>query len=94
MTKTLTIEKTPDLSAAFSAKLLGKAIKARRTQSQLRLEDAAALCGVAKQTLLNIEHGHETIKLNSLLRICEGLGIKLGIQPWAQKSSEVNDEWQ
>lgn len=94
MTKTLIVEQTPDLTAPFSAKLLGKAIKARRTQSQLRLEDAAALCGVAKQTFLNIEHGHETIKLSSLLRVCEGLGIKLGIQPWVQKPSEVNDEWQ
>lgn len=41
---------TPDLQQAVTPLLLGQAIKARRTQSHLRLEDAAALCGVAKQS--------------------------------------------
>ena len=43
---------TPNLNQTLTAELLGQAIKARRTQSNLRLEDAAALCGVAKQTLM------------------------------------------
>lgn len=84
---------TPDLMQSVSPELLGQAIKARRTQSQLRLDDAAALCGVAKQTLMNIEHGQATAQLSSVLKICSALGIKLAIVPW-QEVSEDNDDWQ
>lgn len=84
---------TPDLSHTLTAELLGQAIKARRTQSNLRLEDAAALCGVAKQTLMKIEHGQQTSQLGSILQICAALGIKLCIMPW-DMNVEVDDDWQ
>ncbi|MCX7116107.1 MAG: helix-turn-helix transcriptional regulator [Gammaproteobacteria bacterium] len=83
----------PDLTKPLSAALLGQAIKARRTQSNLRLEDAAALCGVAKQTLMKIEHGQPTSQLGSVLKICSALGIKLYIEPWNSNEDESND-WQ
>lgn len=83
---------TPDLSYPLRPELLGQAIKARRTQSNLRLEDAAALCGVAKETLMKIEHGQDTCQLSSVLQICDALGIKLYIQPW-QKIDESEDGW-
>lgn len=84
---------TPDLNQTLTPVLLGQAIKARRTQSNLRLEDAAALCGVAKQTLMKIEHGQPTSQVGSVLQICSALGLKLGIEPWSSKD-EVNDDWQ
>ncbi len=84
---------TPDLQQALTAELLGYAIKARRTQSNLRLEDAAALCGVAKQTLMKIEHGQPTSQVGSVLQICSALGIRLYIKPW-DSSEEANDDWQ
>ena len=84
---------TPDLTKAITPILLGQAIKARRTQSKLRLEDAAALCGVAKQTFMQIEHGHQTSQLNIILQICSALGIKLYIAPWSS-DDEVSDDWQ
>ncbi|MBT4962861.1 MAG: helix-turn-helix transcriptional regulator [Francisellaceae bacterium] len=68
---------TPELGQPLTAELLGRAIRARRTQSGLRLEDTAALCGVAKQTLQNIEKGTGKSKLETILQICKGLGIKL-----------------
>lgn len=83
---------TPDLSQPMGAKLLGEAIKARRTQSNLRLEDAAALAGVAKQTFMQIEHGHETSQLGTILQICHSLGIRLSIKPW-KEADEVDDGW-
>lgn len=82
---------TPALDAPLTAELLGKAIKARRTQSGLRLEDAAALCGVAKQTLMKIEHGAGTASLGVVLQVCQNLGIELTIRPWQQ---ERGDDWQ
>jgi transcriptional regulator with XRE-family HTH domain len=84
---------TPNLNADLSAELLGKAIRAKRTQSQLRLEDAAALCGVSKQTLENAERGVGTNQINLILQICAGLGIKLHILPWVL-DKEVSDDWQ
>ena len=81
---------TPDLMQNLTPALLGLAIKARRTQSGLTIEDAAALCGVAKQTLMNVEHGQASCQFNNVLQICHALGIDLTIVPWG----EVEDEWQ
>ena len=58
----------------------------------MKLEEAAALCGVAKQTLQDIEHGRETAQLNTILQICVKLGIKLCILPWFT-DEEINDDW-
>ena len=82
----------PHLEQNLTAALLGQAIKARRTQSGLRLEDAAALCGVAKQTFMKIEHGHPTSQLQSVLQICSALGIKIYIAPW-HNDKETTDDW-
>lgn len=90
--KKLTKLKNPPLEQSFTSSLLGQAIKARRTQSGLRLEDAAALCGVAKQTFMKIEHGHPTSQLKSILQICAALGIKIYIAPW-RTDEEAADDW-
>lgn len=73
---------TPNLKQSLTHQLLGQAIKARRTQSNLRQEDAAALCGVAKQTFMQVEHGNSSNKLEGVLQICSALGIQLRIMPW------------
>jgi len=83
---------SPDLSQTFTPELLGQAIKARRTQSMLRIEDAAALCGVAKQTYMKVEHGQQTAQFGYVLQICSALGIKLFIAPW-QDNDEANNDW-
>lgn len=83
----------PSLDQILTPALLGQAIKAKRTQSHLRLEDAAALCGVAKQTFMKIEHGESTCQLKSILQVCAALGIKLYIAPWLSED-EVQDDWQ
>ena len=83
---------SPDLKHTLTPALLGQAIKARRTQSKLRIEDAAALCGVAKQTYMKIEHGQQTVQFSHVLQICSALGIKLFIAPW-HDNDEVNNDW-
>ncbi len=93
MSKQIKKLETPDLSQTLTPALLGQVIRARRTQSRLRLEDAAALCGVAKQTLMKIEHGQASSQFGNILQICNALGIKLSIQPW-RDNSEVSDDWQ
>lgn len=92
MAKRIKALATPDLSQPLTPALLGQAIRARRTQSNLRLEDAAALCGVAKQTLMRIEHGQDTSQIGIALQICNSLGIKLSINPWLE-SKEDDHGW-
>jgi transcriptional regulator with XRE-family HTH domain len=84
---------TPNLNQNITPRLLGQAVRARRTQSGLRLEDAAALCDVSKQTLQDIEHGQGTCQISTILQILSGLGIKLCILPWST-NKEANDDWQ
>lgn len=93
MAKRIKALPTPDLNTNLSSVLLGQAIRAKRTQSQLRLEDAAALCGISKQTLTNIERGEGRSQINLVLQICASLGIKLRILPW-DVDKEVSDDWQ
>lgn len=90
--KKITKLKAPVFEQLLTPVLLGQAIKARRTQAGLRLEDAAALCGVAKDTFMKIEHGNPTSQLQSVLRICAGLGIKIQIARWVS-DEEVADDW-
>lgn len=94
MAKSIKAIPTPDLNQNLTAELLGQAIRARRTQSNLRLEDAAALCGVAKQTLMNIEHAEGVSQMSTILQICSGLGIELCIQPWPTEGEANDDDWQ
>lgn len=90
MAKQIKKLKTPNLQQPLTAELLGEVIKARRTQSNLRLEDAATLCGVAKETFMKIEHGQSNCQLTSLLQICSGLGISLYIKPWLDNGEDEN----
>ena len=88
MSKQIKVHPTPDLSQRLTAELLGLAIRARRTQSKLRLEDAALLCNVAKQTFQDIESGLGKNKFETILQICHGLGIQLRIMPWSEDDGE------
>lgn len=88
MAKKIKLLCTPDLNQTLTSELLGQAIKARRTQSHLRLEDAAALCNVAKQTLQDVEHGFGKNKVETILQICHGLGIQLRIMSWSEEDDD------
>lgn len=91
MAKKIKRHPAPDLSQRLTPDLLGKAIRARRTQSMLSLEDAAALCNVAKQTFQDIEHGLGKNKFETILQVCHGLGIQLRIMPWLEDDSEQHE---
>lgn len=91
MAKQIKLVPTPDLAQSLTSELLGQAIRARRSQTKLRLEDAAALCNVAKQTFQDIEHGLGKNKFETILQICHGLGIQLRIMPWSEENGEHNE---
>jgi len=64
---------------------IGKFIKARRTQQGLSTNDCAMLCGVSAYTLNKIENGFEGVKLMTLLRIMEALGMQMTMQEWSDE---------
>ena len=92
MAKRIKVFPSPNLNTNLSLELLGQAVRAKRTQSQLRLEDAAAFCGVSKQTFSNVESGKGTTQISLVLQICFGLGIQLRILPW-DADNEAHDDW-
>ena len=90
MAKVVKSIKDPDCLNAVDFACLGQLIRARRTQSKLTIEQASALCGVAKQTLMMIEHGNEKAQIGKVFQILKGLGILLSANQINQKE---NDEW-
>jgi len=73
---------TPALNQALSLELIGKAIKARRTQQGLDLKTAAMLCDVSVVTLSKIEHAAKGVRMGSILKAMTALGIKMHIESW------------
>lgn len=91
MAKKVKALETPKKQTTLTHELIGEYVRARRTQLGLGIEDAAAFCGVAKDTLMNLEHGNPKVQLGSALQVCRGLGIKLEILPWDDE--EKKDVW-
>ena len=83
MAKTVQAIETPK-TQKFTAESLGRFVRARRTQAGLRLEDAAMLCGVAKDTLSKIENGSGAVRLESVLLVCRKLGVEIELKSWSE----------
>jgi transcriptional regulator with XRE-family HTH domain len=57
---------------------VGRMVRAARTKQALRIDDAAALCGVSVALLSALEGDAErSVKLDKLLTILDGLGLAL-----------------
>ncbi|MFI4956090.1 MAG: helix-turn-helix domain-containing protein [Gammaproteobacteria bacterium] len=91
MAKIVKALETPEAQKTLTHELLGEYVRARRTQLGLAIDDAAAFCGVAKDTLMNLEHGNPKVQLGSALQVCKGLGIRIEILPWDDE--EKKDVW-
>jgi transcriptional regulator with XRE-family HTH domain len=75
----------------LTSERLGEYIRAKRKQLGMRIDDAAAFCGVAKDTLMKVEHGNPKVQLGSVLLICKGLGIIL--QANSRENKDEEDVW-
>ena len=69
--------KPPESPCITSLSSLGQAVRARRLASGLRIDDAAALCGVSVDLLSRLENGHSGVASDRLLRVLDGLGLSL-----------------
>jgi transcriptional regulator with XRE-family HTH domain len=56
---------------------LGRLVRAQRRASGLRIDDAAALCGVSVDLLSRLENGHSGVSSERLLKVLDGLGLAM-----------------
>lgn len=64
-----------------SAKRLGQLVRAQRKQQGLRIDDAAALCGVSVDLLSRLENGAGSVRLDKLMNVLDSLGLTLMVAP-------------
>ena len=60
-----------------SLRELGEVIRAKRKASGLRIDDAAALCGVSVDLLSRLENGKSGVATDRVLKVLDGLGLAL-----------------
>jgi transcriptional regulator with XRE-family HTH domain len=74
-----------------SASDLGPAVRARRREQSLRIDDAASLSGVSVDLLSRLENGKGSVRLDKLLTVLDGLGLALVVgpkdHPWMQSTT-------
>lgn len=56
---------------------LGRLIRERRRTSGLRIDDAAALCGVSVDLLSRLENGRSGVSSDRVLKVLDGLGLAM-----------------
>jgi transcriptional regulator with XRE-family HTH domain len=56
---------------------LGRTVRAKRRASGLRIDDAAALCGVSVDLLSRLENGSSGVSTNRLQKVLDGLGLAM-----------------
>jgi y4mF family transcriptional regulator len=61
-------------------KELGKLIQARRKSRHILQGDMADVAGISSRTLRDIEKGAANPELETLLSICESLGLEVKLQ--------------
>lgn len=52
-----------------------------RVAAGLPQDEAAELCGVSVPFLNRLERGKPTVRLDSVLKVCQGLGIAIDLVP-------------
>ncbi|WP_281561169.1 helix-turn-helix transcriptional regulator [Thalassomonas sp. RHCl1] len=94
MAKRVIPTEAPDSSLPINMERLGEFVRFKRTSLDLSIENAASLCGVSKQAFHNLELGLESVKLATVFKILNNLGISLWFDnKVAENTQEDNDDW-
>ncbi len=80
MAKRIVKEEIPENQQLSDAEVLAKFIRAVRTNSNLTIHDAAAICNVSVSTMTNLENAKADVKFSTVLKVCKLLGITLRIE--------------
>lgn len=59
------------------SKQLGLLIRAKRKELGIRIDQAALMIGISKNTLSSIENGGERVGLSNVIKVCHELGVQL-----------------
>lgn len=62
------------------AETLGQVIRDRRKLAGVRIDDAAALCGISVSTLSAMENGSRPAGIDKILPVLEKLGLRLIVE--------------
>ncbi len=94
MAKRVIATKAPNLDLPVDMSRLGEFVRFKRTSLDLTIENAASLCGVSKQAMSNIELGVDSVKLATLFKVINQLGISLWLENQnVNGPKEIDDEW-
>jgi transcriptional regulator with XRE-family HTH domain len=94
MAKRVIATKAPNIDLPINMIRLGEFVRFKRTSLDITIENAASLCGVSKQALNNIELGVDSVKLVTLFKVINQLGISLWLESQsAECAKEIDDEW-
>ena len=77
MSKFSPISQPPADPSVTSLAALGRIVRAQRRASGLRIDDAAALCGVSVDLLSRLENGRSGISTDRLLKVLDALGLAM-----------------
>lgn len=83
---------TPNTESPCDSKSIGLFIKAARTQQGLTIEQAAALSGVSLGTFVAAENKTATLKLATVFKILNSLGVQIRAQ-LQNTPTGGNDGW-
>lgn len=90
----------PELLRVTDAAVTGPAIRARRREQSLRIDDAASLSGVSVDLLSRLENGKGSVRLDKLLAVLDSLGLALvlgpkdhpGMQPVSRPGADLPEQ--
>jgi y4mF family transcriptional regulator len=71
---------------------IGEIIKLHRKKSGLTQSGLAKLAGCGKTVIFDIEHGKATVQLDTLLKICLVLNIRLFFESPIMEKTNVSEE--
>lgn len=77
--RTVVHEPMPALDTEFSSKLLGQAIRSKRTEKGQRIEDVASRIGFSTKTIAKVEKGDASVSFNVVLKLMDNFGLSLKI---------------
>lgn len=62
-----------------SVQAAGVAIRALRKRAGIRIDDFALTAGVSKQFMTDLENGKDTVRMGSVLKLLQRLGIRVSL---------------
>jgi transcriptional regulator with XRE-family HTH domain len=71
----------PSSPVVSDAQVLGAAVRNRRTHQGVRIDNAAAACGVSVQLMSDMEGGKRNVRLDNAIRVAAQFGLSLLVIP-------------